>query len=213
MKLPRIQIILALALAGVVGALAQASRNTNAVNNNNVPGPKDYARFSAFVAERNIFDPERIPHPYGTVVKPRPRPTPGNRPTVNRNPAFTLVGTMAYEKGVFAFFSGTSSELKKNLAVAGQIAGYTVTGIAPGRAQLVSADKKVTLELNVGDVVRQENGSWQHAGASEAPAGGSETGAGPVAGSGGSATPSTPASSSEPNEILKRLMQLREQGN
>ena len=45
--------LLALALSGGHAAFAQS---------NGVPGPQDYAAFSHFITDRNIFDPNRVPH-------------------------------------------------------------------------------------------------------------------------------------------------------
>ena len=81
-----------------------------------------------------------------------------------------LVGTMSYEKGMFAFFNGNSTDLKKALQAGEKIADYTVTDIAPSVVKLESADKKQQLELKVGDGLRQENGKWVLSGAGELPA-------------------------------------------
>jgi hypothetical protein len=209
MKLPRIQIILALMLTGGLGALAQSG--------NTVPGPTDYASFSRFITERNIFDPNRVPH--YTSARPRVQ----SRSHSASAPAFTLVGTMAYEKGLFAFFSGNSDELKQALPVAGQIAGYTVADISYGRVILETTNATTNamasgmtnaiakVELKVGDVMREENGKWQLAGAGEivednspAPSRSAET---------TSSAPAANPSASAPNDILKRLMEKREQEN
>ena len=201
MKLTRAKIILALALAGGLGAFAQT--------NNGVPRAADPAAFSRFVTDRNIFDPNRQPH--STSTRTRPRTT--TRTRTSSAPAFTLVGTMSYEKGLFAFFSGNNEELKKVLPVSGKIADYTVTQIIQGRATLVSADKKEKLELKVGDVVRQESGKWEWSGSGELPAGTSNATVGLSGSSGGDSPAAAPAPALEQNDVLKRLMQLREKEN
>jgi hypothetical protein len=197
MKPLRIKNILALALAGGLSAFAQT-------NGNQTPGPTDYAQFSRFVAARNIFDPNRQPH--YTSSRPRTRTTRMHSPST---PAFTFVGTMSYEKGLFAFFSGNSDELKQVLPVGQKIAGYTVTQVSPGRVTLAAADKKENLQLRIGDVMRQENGKWELSGSGEVPAGDSTST--PEAASAASddspAAASSPAS--EPNDILKKLMEKR----
>jgi len=199
MKTSRTKIILtlALALAGGLGAWAQT---------NQVPGAEDYAAFSRFITERNIFDPNRRAH-YTSQTRPK---TPRTRSS--SAPAFTLVGTMSYGKGLFAFFNGNNSDLKKALPVAESIAGYTVTEISHSRVTLESADKKQKVEMKVGDLMRQENGKWEMAGAGELPSGTNST---ETTGSGGgeNSAVATPSSSSEPNEVLKRLMQQREQNS
>ena len=174
---------------------------------NGVPSPTDYARFSSFVTDRNIFDPSRQPHSY----------TPGNRPRVRtrtrtETPGIVLVGTMSYEKGWFAFFNGNSDELKKALRVGEKIADYTVAGILPGSVRLESADKKAQLDLKVGDGLRQENGKWVFAGTGEVAAAPVASPANDSANEDKSA-PAAPPSAVEQNDVLKRLMQMREKEN
>jgi hypothetical protein len=194
-------LVLAAALAGVTGAFAQS---------NGVPGPTDYASFSHFVTDRNIFDPGRQPHSYSSTAPRRP----SRRSSRNNSaPALTLVGTMSYEKGMFAFFNGNNSDLKKALQVAEKIAGYTIVDISPNHVKLETADKKQQFEMKVGDAMREEGGKWVFAGAEETvgETGPSETT--PDAAGGENPAPDSPASANEPNDVLKRLMQLREKEN
>jgi hypothetical protein len=188
----------------LLAMLAGGSFASAQTNGNQTPGPADYAQFSRFVAERNIFDPNRQPH--YTSSRTRTRTARTHSPST---PAFTLVGTMSYEKGLFAFFSGNSDELKQVLPVGQKIAGYTVTQIAPGRVTLAAADQKGNLQLRIGDVMRQENGKWALSGSGEVPAGDSpstpEAASAPSSDSPESAA--TPAG--EPNEILRKLMEKR----
>ena len=206
MKLPisNFFLVLATVLAGGAGAQAQS---------NGVPGPAEYAKFSAFVTDRNIFDPNRTPHYYSSGSRPRTR----TRTRSTAAPALTLVGTMSYEKGMFAFFNGNDSDLKKALRVTEKIADYTVVDISPNHVKLETADKKKQFDMNVGDAMRQENGKWVLAGPGEisnepsaaettASSAGSDT-------SSDSATPAAPSAATEPNDVLKRLMQLREKEN
>ena len=174
-----------------------------AQTNKNIPGAADYAAFNRFVTERNIFDPNRQPHystgPARTVARTRTRS--------NSAPTVALVGTMAYEKGRFAFFSSNDAEQKKVLQVSEKIAGHRIVEILPASVTLEAADKKQT-SMKVGDVLRQENGGWRLAGQGEVPAGAVPGGAGKSADS-TEAKPS--AAAGEPNDVLKRLMQKREQ--
>jgi hypothetical protein len=192
---------LALALALANGFYAAAQSNG---------GSPDYASFSRVITERNIFDPNRYSHTRGTTRISRPR----NHSTVNSAPAFSLVGTMSYEKGRFAFFSGNNEDLKKILVLDGSIAGYTVTEIMPAQVTLQTGDKK-NLTLKIGDLMRQESGHWELAGQGEVPAGTSATE--PTAPAAGESSPAaeTPSALAGGNsaaaEILKRLMQKREQ--
>ena len=197
MKLPRTQFVLALALAVTAAALAQS--------NNSTPGATDYAAFSRFVAARNIFDPNRQPH--YTTSRPRTKTTTRSRSP--STPAFTFVGTMGYEKGLFAFFSGNSDELKQVLPVGQKIAGYTVTQIAQGRVTLAAADKKGNLQLRIGDVMREENGKWELSGSGEVPAGDSTSTQEAASAPSSDSPAATTAPASEPNDILKKLMEKR----
>jgi hypothetical protein len=191
-------------LAGATVGLAQS---------NGVPGPQDYSAFSRFITDRNIFDPSRQPHF-----------TSSGRNTNRRHraaspPDLQLVGTMSYAKGLFAFFNSSNPDLKKALQAGDKIADYTVAEISPGLVRLESANKKEQFALRVGDGLRQENGRWVRAdaGASTAPAApaaGNEpdaTDAGSTENAG--STPATPPSVSQPNDVLKRLMELREKEN
>jgi hypothetical protein len=153
--------------------------------------------FSAFkiISDRNIFDPNRTPRRSNTV---RARPK-----TVE---SFTLVGIMSYEKGDFAFFNGTSSSYRKALKPNDSIAGYKLTSISPNSVRLSSGKKDV--EIKIGSQLRrEEEGEWTLSTQSETYA------TAPVADSSSSAksADSSPASDGAENEVLKRLMQRREQ--
>jgi hypothetical protein len=180
---------LILALALVNGFLAGAQSN-------GVPGPADYSSFSRFVTERNIFDPNRYPRSSSGQ--------PSYHPPISRSaPTFTLVGTMNYQKGMFAFFDGNSSDLRKVLyqSDSNSIAGYTVAEITLTGVTLQSADKKRMMPMKIGEVMRRAGNEWQPAGLGELPASAAD-----------SATPAgvMPAAAGEPNDILKKLMQQRE---
>ena len=221
--------VLLAVLAGVTTASAQRNRNGNGNNGfrnngsgnagfgnigseNDVPGPTAYAQFSGFIAQRNIFNPNRVPR----GSQPVPVPIYNNRTRTNPSgPAFTLVGTMSYEKGMFAFFDGNQSELRKVLyqSDSNSIAGFTLAEITPAGVTLQTADKKQTVPLKIGDTMRQEGSSWQLAGQ-----GGSFSGTGAVDSSAPAAADnSSPDASAAPspalegNDVLKKLMQQREQ--
>jgi hypothetical protein len=188
-------LVLALALAG--GFLAGAQTN-------GVPGPADYASFSRFISDRNIFDPNRYPRSSSNHAA---RHAPESRSA----PAFTLVGVMNYPKGLFAFFDGNSSDLRKVLykSDTNGIAGYTVAEITLSGVKLQTADKKQTVQLKIGEMMRQSGNEWQPSGQSDLPAGTADNTA-PAAGGSNSGTGSAPASAGAPNDILKKLMKQRE---
>jgi hypothetical protein len=201
-------LITGLALAAGIRANAQS---------NSIPSETNYMQFSQFITQRNIFDPSRYPH-----ESRRPRPQ-YQRPS--RAPQFNLVGTMSYEKGNFAFFSGNRDELKEILTVNGTIAGYTVTDITPQSATLRGPDKK-DLVLQIGDQMRQENEGWIYVSRNNVtpdvvPTERTTSASGTVT-PGNTTTPSTDTDNSDnaapsanlgSDDVLKRLMQKREQEN
>jgi hypothetical protein len=200
MKLTRSIKWLALALALANGFFAAAQSNS-------VPGPADYSRFSSFITERNIFDPNRYPHNSGqrqTTYTPR-----HSSPSA---PTFMLVGTMSYEKGMFAFFDGNNSDLRKVLSESGSIAGYTLTGITLTSVKLQTADKRETVRMKIGEALRQEGNHWLPVGQGElAAVAGSANATSKATESTSPDTSSAPSPAIEENDILKKLMQQREQ--
>ncbi|MSU57227.1 MAG: hypothetical protein EXS35_03430 [Pedosphaera sp.] len=102
----------------------------------------------AIVSERNVFNANRSG---GRVSVPTRRPS--------RTDTFTLVGTMAYEKGAFAFFEGSSSEFTKTLKAQGLIAGYKLVDVLTDAVK-IELDGKET-KLPVGSQMRREDeGAW-----------------------------------------------------
>jgi hypothetical protein len=172
---------------------------------NEVPGDTDYATFSRFITQRNIFDPNRYPHETRTPHRIV------SRHIGSSAPSFTLVGTMSYGKGTFAFFSGNSDDFKKILPVSGSIASYEVTAITLTGATLSGPDKK-SVQMKIGDQLQQENNGWQAVGPADISAG-ATAGAGPNEGTTVDSAPAPPSANLGNNDILKRLMQLREQEN
>ena len=213
--------MLAFVAAGV-SAFAQ-STNSPAVTNSppaRVEPASPGTGESAFriISERNIFNANRS----GGQVRLETR-----RPT--QIETFTLVGTMAYEKGAFAFFEGSSSEFTKALKADSVIAGHKLVDIHASSVKLEADGKQI--ELPVGSQMRREDaGLWQVAAAEAhtSSGGGNTSGsssgrssrsdrgrssspdrsANPAASS--TSSPSTPSSSADQAEILKRLMERRE---
>ncbi len=174
------------------------------------PSRQDESAFR-IVSERNIFDANRS----GGQVRLSSRRAP-------RVESFTLVGTLAYEKGAFAFFEGSSSELTKVLKSEGVIAGHKLVDILADGVKL-EADGK-TMDLAVGSAMRREDeGAWRPGDAVASSSGGSsrrddddssrsrrrddrDTNA-------DSSRPSATggaASSADQAEVLKRLMERRQ---
>lgn len=189
----------------------------------NAPVRRDYAYFQ-FIPERNIFNANRRPR--GSRQYDRPR---YQRPGA-RTESFALVGTMSYDKGPVAFFDGSSYEYRKALKPAESVAGYTVAEIGPNWVKL--GQRTNLFEMRIGmQMRREEGGEWNlnastevaataaPAGPTESSAGGetnapsAETGSPSVAGEApAAATNAAPAAASaSESEILKKLMQRREQ--
>ncbi len=169
-------------------ALANRGGNLNSVSGTNGgPSSLDYAAFR-LVAERNIFDPNRSP-------RNNPRPS-GAAPKISD--AFTLVGTMSYEKGDFAFFDGTRTDYKKAVKTNDTIAGYKVTAIAPDSVKL--AQNTNVLELAVGtQLSRRDDGTWAR----------SATSASYAAAPSGTTTSSS-ATSAADNDVLTKMKMRRD---
>jgi hypothetical protein len=157
---------------------------------------------SAFriISERNIFNANRSGGPMRLSSRRQARVE-----------GFTLVGTMAYEKGAFAFFDGTSSEFTKVLKTDGVIAGHKVVDILADAVKL-EADGKI-LELPIGAAMRREDeGTW-HQGEGIAGNGGSSSNRDSDSSDRSSRSNSASTSSApsaDASEILKRLMERRE---
>ena len=217
---PALRLALALLLAGSHLAMAQRNR----ISGPTVPGPNDYNQFSQFITTRNIFDPNRYAI-RGSIMRPTPQ-TPRSTPT------FTLVGAMSYEKGLFAFFDGNQSYLRKVLyqSESNNIVGYTLAEITLAGVKLQAADKKEIVELKIGEGMQLIGNSWQKSSQGGFSSGGRNSGFGEFGGrnrgfdsasSGESVAPaedsSTPDASAAPspalegNDVLKKLMQQREQ--
>ena len=167
-----------------------------AAEGTNTSSRTDYVSFR-LIAERNIFNPNRSGRSSGQASTRR---EPERRVKSDR---FALLGTMSYEKGRFAFFDGSSSEFKKVLKPSDLIAGFKVIEVAPTCVKLETTNGQ-TLELCVGmQMKKREAEDWQLAGkADSSESSGSATNA-------GASTASAPGP--EADEVLKRLMQRREQ--
>lgn len=150
------------------------------------------------IAQRNIFNPNR----YGSS---------GYRPVRRGAPTFSLTGTMSYRQGMFAFFDGTSADYHKVIQEGGTIAGYKVTNITFSGAQLQGGGKPIAIK--VGGAMRQdgdnwilsEPGQWDETSVSGAA---TETPSSPNA---AGASPSAPSPAGQPNDVLRRLMEKRQQ--
>jgi hypothetical protein len=190
-------------------SFGSAGRNKDGSTNKAPEIPKtDYAYFKV-VNDRNIFNPARQPN--------RPdRPASREVKKVPKVDAFSLVGTLRYEKGDMAFFDGSNSDYRKAYKAGDSIAGFKVLSVSDAAVR-IEAKGKVN-ELKIGSQMRREDeGEWEFASGPYAggitSSGGS--GSGDSASSSGSSGASTASSGSgsggSADEILKRLLQKREQ--
>jgi hypothetical protein len=129
-------------------------------------------------------------------------------------PGIRFVGTMNYNKGTFAFFSGNSSEWSKVVQVGDTFASYTVTALCPTNVVL-EATNKTQINVALGGGLKQANGQWVSAEAADiiSTPGAAEPATSPASSGSTNSEASTPSSAAEPNDILKRLMQQREKEN
>ena len=163
---------------------------------NSVPRPTSRAPsgpdFSSFkiLTERNIFDPNR------SGRSARGSATPVKQPKVE---TFTLVGVLTSEKGRVAFFDGSSPDYKKVVNVASTIAQYKVKEIAANYVKLDLDGKEIKLAVGM-QMRREDAGEWRPM-------------AGPVASllPNPTASGESAGSADEDNDVLRKLMQKREQ--
>jgi len=155
--------------------------------------------FSAFklISDRNIFNSAR---------SGRARSGGGEPSRQAKVDSFSLVGTMAYEKGWFAFFDGTGSEFKKVLKRDGAIAGYKIIDITPAQVKLKLDDKEI--EMRVGTQMRrQDEGDWQLV--AQVGSYAASKGSSPARSTSSSANAES-SSGGDESDVLKRMLQKRE---
>lgn len=158
------------------------------------PAASSGSEYLAFkiITDRNIFDPTRSPR----SARPRVEPRRPNQPAET----FTLVGTLSYEAVAYAFFDGSRSEHKKAVEVGGQVGEYTVKDVGPTSVRLEAQGKGV--DLPIGGKMRRTEDGWQIDSSSIASTG---------ADSPSSTSSSAESSADDESDIIKRLMQKREQ--
>ena len=110
----------------------------------------DYSAFK-LITERNIFNPRR----YASSAPKERRET---RRAI-RVDALTLVGTMKYEKGPFAFFDGTSSSYRKVLQRGDNVGGFKVESIEGAGVKLSYGTNQIDLPVGA-QLRREEEGDW-----------------------------------------------------
>ena len=153
------------------------------------------ASFDAFrlIGDRNIFNPNRVGRSSRSADEAPPRVD-----------TISFVGTMEYEKGLFAFFDSPDSIYRKALHEGETIGPFTVKTITADAVDLVRDAKPVSLRMGQ-QLRRPAGGDWSVIAAdvvrTEARA--AEAASAPAS----SAPPAIPADASE---TLRRLMELRQ---
>ena len=167
--------------------------SSRAAETNSVSGT-DFPSFK-MIAERNIFNPSRSGRA-GAVANP-PKPV--------KVDTFTLVGASSSEAGRFAFFDGSSSEFRKVVKPGDSFAGFKIADVSWNRVKLVSANG-TPMEMAIqSQMKRLDEGEWSFNASPEPTVNSS---AEPTATGGGT---SESASSGSESDILKKLMQKREE--
>ncbi len=158
-------------------------------------GRPDYPSFR-IITERNIFNAGRSGRASAAPAQETRRPP-------ARVDTLALVGVMDYARGPHAFFDGSSPEFRKVLKPGESLAGLKLVEVLPNGVQLEAGTNR--LELRVGaQLRREEQGPWQVSERAEPLAGAASpaSSGGAAPGNGGSA---------DADEVLKRLLQRREQ--
>jgi hypothetical protein len=162
----------------------------------NTPVRGDFSEFR-IIQDRNIFNQNRS-------TRPPPAPRTSSRERESRpvrTETITLLGTMSYEKGHLAFFDSSNSDYRKKVQPNDTLAGHRVVEIGFNYVKLESRGRQMELRHGM-QLRRQEGREWELVGRREAAAT-------PVSASADDAGGSE--SAGEENDLLKRLMQQREQ--
>ncbi len=196
----------------LLAALFVASGFSAAAQTNSSAADTDYAQFTRFVSDRNIFDPNRVPHSPRSTTTTRTKPR--TKPRTGGMTGIALVGTMSYEKGWFAFFNAGDSDNKKVIAAGGEVGGNQVKEISATTVTLVGDDKK-EFTMKIGDQLHQDGSRWKLSdNSSDSSSATTSEPQSTAEGNSSSSTTETPAAAApsanlEGNDILKRLMEKR----
>ncbi|MBX3739322.1 MAG: hypothetical protein KF715_21720 [Candidatus Didemnitutus sp.] len=177
--------LLSLAAAAASSTLAAAPARPTA--------PVGFETFQ-LISERNIFDPGRAPRSSRTIDD------------APRGDTLALVGTMRYEKGLFAFFDGSLPAFRKALHEGDTVADYTVTRIDQRGVELTRNGQKTPLAIGQ-QLQRPPGGDWSAVAIDTPPA------PTPSSGTGSAAVPASSDSLTPPpgaSDVLKRLMEQRQ---
>lgn len=150
-------VLVALLAAQNIWAAAPTNSAAAAAAPAAAPAPVDYSTFATFIADRNIFDPNRIQHrPWVQQTNPPPRPPQRPQPA-----SLSLVGIVGYSEGklagAYAFFDGTSQQYRKTVKLNGDIAVFKVSDIAADSVTLTTGTNSHTV-LKLGEQLHDSGG-------------------------------------------------------
>ena len=184
--------ILFIASGTLLSVLGSAEESASISANTNATGTS--LESFRIISERNIFNQNR------SSRSARREETAERRAPVVQS--ISLVGTMSYAKGDFAFFEGTRPEYKKPVKIGDWIAGYEVKEIKPDGVKI--ANETNHFEIRVGQQLRREDESEWKISTAPLPAQNASESSAPV--DAGAASAGAPVSE---EEALKRLMEKR----
>jgi hypothetical protein len=145
----------------VLAALLAAQSFWATAQTNNAAAPVDYSTFSTFIAQRNIFDPNRVPNVPWVPRTSRPAII---TPQVRQPDSFSLVGIIGYGEGrlagAYAFFDGTNPQYHRTVQINGSIANFKVADIAADSVTLMTDTNNRTV-LRIGEQLHDDgSGHW-----------------------------------------------------
>jgi hypothetical protein len=168
--------------------LALASGIAASAPDEGAPARPEYTGFK-IITDRNIFDGARS----RTSARNADDQTPVRLETI------TLVGTLTYEKGPYAFFDGSETSYQQVLEPGKSIAGYAITEIEGDQVKMIAGTNNFALRVGM-QLRREGDGDWK---VSSGSAG--QTSLSPAGSSSGSSEPD------DADAVVRRLMQQREQ--
>jgi hypothetical protein len=196
----RLASVSAMVLTGLTLILCFAKGSVAIAAETNSASGTDFKSFQAII-DHNIFDPNRR--------SGRRDRGPATAPP--QSDSFTLLGTA---QGNLAVFTGTRSDFRKNAKPGDMIAGYRVEEIAHNYVKLGAASNKTINLPMLTQMRRQGDGPWSigpRGESTEAPAPDAPPAASPSNETKSAETTTTSSKSDAISDVMKRLMQKREQ--
>lgn len=188
--------------ASPAGVVVDASKATapSVTSSTNAVAQNSYEAFK-LVNDRNIFNPSRSAR-FARGDRPEGEPK-----KVSKVETVSLVGVMSYAKGDLAFFDGSSSDYRKVIKPSDQLGSHRLLEIGANFVQMVTDGKTNRVAIG-GGLRRQDDGVWEVVVSGIKST--ADASSSPVSSEGGDAATAAASSGGE-TDLLKRLMQKREQ--